>query len=216
MIDWQFITFLGDSIITMPAAAAIVVWLVSAGAWRSAVSWSLLFGGAIMLVLASKIAFIGWGIGIPGLDFTGISGHAMRAAAVLPVVAYLLLQQAGRRLCVWAVVIGVAAAGLIGLSRLILHFHSVSEVLAGTVLGMLVAMAFIWRSEGQPGLRLPRSVVGLTLLALVPSAYAEPAPTGAWVTTVALYLSGHERPYVRKPDGELARAPAALEEQQSD
>ncbi|MDO8298083.1 MAG: phosphatase PAP2 family protein [Lacisediminimonas sp.] len=168
-----------------------------------------------MLVLASKIAFIGWGVGIPGLDFTGISGHAMRAAAVLPVVAYLLLQQAGRRLCACGVAFGVAAAGLIGLSRLILHYHSVSEVIAGTALGMLVAVAFIWRSQSQPGLHLPRWVVGLSLLALVPSAYAEPAPTGAWVTTVALYLSGNDRPYVRKPDGKLARAPANLRQRQS-
>ena len=213
MIPWQFITFLGDSIVTMPAAAAVTVWLVSAGAWRSAISWSLWFGFGLALVLATKIAFIGWGFALAGLDFTGISGHAMRAAAVMPVVAYLLLQRRDRRLCVCGVLVGVAAAGMVGLSRVVLHYHSPSEVIAGIALGTLVAMAFIWRSEGQPGLHLRRWVVGLTLLGLVPSAYAEPAPTKQWVTTLALYLSGNDRPYIRTPDGKLARAPAPRRDQ---
>lgn len=212
MISWQLITFIGDSVITMPAAAAIVLWLISAGAWRMALSWCLLFGGALTIVLATKIAFIGWGIGIPGLDFTGISGHAMRACAVLPVIAYLLLQHARPPVRICGVLLGFAAALMIGLSRLVLHVHSASEVVTGIGLGTLVAIAFIRQSEGQPGLHLQRWVVGLTMLGLVPTTHAQPAPTHQWVTTVALYLSGHDRPFVRKPNGELARAPGNTSE----
>ena len=35
---------------------------------------------------ASKVAFIGWGLGLSALDFTGISGHAMIASAVYPLL----------------------------------------------------------------------------------------------------------------------------------
>lgn len=209
MIPWHPITFVGDSLITLPAAAAIVLWLLSAGAWRMAFYWCLLFGGGCFVVVASKIAFIGWGLGLPGLDFTGVSGHAMRACAILPVVAWLLLRQVSPAQRKAGMALAVALATLISVSRLVLHFHSLSEVVTGIGLGMLVAIAFIKRFEHSPGLRLQRWVVGLTMLGLIPSTYAEPAPTQRWMTHVALYLSGHDRPYVRKPNGELARASSA-------
>jgi hypothetical protein len=40
-------------------------------AWR----WALLFGITGAIVCASKLAFMGWGMGIRELDFTGFSGH---------------------------------------------------------------------------------------------------------------------------------------------
>src|SRR5690606_16724813 len=103
------ITFMGDSIVTLPIAAAIAIWLLAAGAWRAALAWCVMFGTSLTLVAATKIAFIGWGIGIPGLDFTGISGHAMRACAVLPVAAFLLLRNAGLRICVTGVLAALSA-----------------------------------------------------------------------------------------------------------
>jgi membrane-associated phospholipid phosphatase len=208
MIPWHLITFVGDSLITVPAAAAIVLWLISAGAWRMAFYWCLLFGGGCFVVVASKIAFIGWGLGLPGLDFTGVSGHAMRACAILPVLGWLLLRPVSPTLRKTGMALAVGLATLISISRLVLHYHSLSEVVTGIGLGMLVAIAFIKRFEHSPGLRLQRWVVGLTILWLIPSTYAEPAPTQRWMTSVALYLSGHDRPYMRKPNGGLARAPA--------
>ncbi|MDB5798361.1 MAG: rane-associated phospholipid phosphatase [Paucimonas sp.] len=207
MLSWQHLTFIGDSVITLPAAAAIIVWLLAAGAWRLALTWTTLLGSALFLVLATKVAFIGWGIGIPALDFTGISGHAMRACAVLPVLAYLLFQQARASVRALGVLAAFCFGLVISLSRLVLHFHSASEVVSGIGLGTLVAVNFLRHSAGQPALQLQRWVVGLTMLALVPSSYAEPSQSQRWVTKVALYLSGHDRPYVRKANGELARAP---------
>ncbi len=208
MIPWHSITFIGDSLITMPAAAAIVLWLASAGAWRMAFTWCVLFGAGSFVVLASKIAFIGWGIGIPGLDFTGVSGHAMRACAILPVLGWLLLRSAAPGWRKTGMLLATALAMLISVSRLVLHFHSLSEVVTGVGLGLLVAITFIKRFEHSPDLRLQRWVVGLTMLSLIPTTYAEPAPTQRWVTSMALYLSGHDRPYVRKADGEFTRGPA--------
>lgn len=212
MIPWQHLTFIGDSILTMPAAAAIAVWLITAGAWRMALFWSLMFGGALALVLATKIAFIGWGIGLHGLDFTGISGHATRACAVLPVLAWLPLRQARHGVRTTFVIAACLLGLAIALSRLVLHYHSASEVITGIGLGTLVAVATIRRLQGHPGLQLQRWVVGLTMLALVPSTSAQPAPTSQWVTAVALYLSGNDRPYVRGHHGGLVRAPAPSRE----
>src|SRR5438445_2386701 len=94
MLIWMTITKLADTTVMVPVAAACAAWLVCGRAWRMALWWCLLFTMGLALVAATKIAFVGWGIGIRSLDFTGFSGHAMRASAVMPVLFYLLLQKA--------------------------------------------------------------------------------------------------------------------------
>jgi len=43
------------------------------------------FGITGAIVSASKLAFMGWGIGIRELDFTGFSGHSALFAAFWPI-----------------------------------------------------------------------------------------------------------------------------------
>jgi hypothetical protein len=80
----------------MPAALIITIWLLTGRLWHLAALWCLLFGIAMLAVVATKIAFLGWGIGSEALDFTGISGHAARATAIFPVLFYLGLQNPPR------------------------------------------------------------------------------------------------------------------------
>src|SRR4051794_7334239 len=94
MNDWTDLTRFGDVTITTLLATAIAAWLFAEDEKRLALWWTLLYGGAMGVVIATKMAFIGWGIGIRALDFAGFSGHAMRAAAVMPVLCYLILQRA--------------------------------------------------------------------------------------------------------------------------
>jgi hypothetical protein len=80
-LTWHLTTILGGVGLTAPLAVAILLWLAAAHCRRLALLWSALLGAVIMLVMASKLAFLGWGLGIQALDFTGFSGHAARAAA---------------------------------------------------------------------------------------------------------------------------------------
>ena len=102
MIPWMEITRFGGIVVTAPAAAAITAWLMMGRAWRLAAWWCVLFIGGMALVVATKIAFIGWGLGIQALDYTGISGHAMRATAVYPVLFYLVLLRRAPSGACWA------------------------------------------------------------------------------------------------------------------
>jgi hypothetical protein len=61
-------------------------WLAWTGARRAAAPWCSLFGLAVGITVVTKVAFIGWGVGVPGPNFTGVSGHAMHAAAVIPML----------------------------------------------------------------------------------------------------------------------------------
>jgi membrane-associated phospholipid phosphatase len=202
MISWTHITHFGDITIMTIAALAIAGWLMAENEKRLALCWILLFTIGMSIVAASKIAFIGWGIGIASLDFTGFSGHAMRVAAVIPVVAYLLLQRF-RSLPVKmaGVLLAYAVAALLGFSRIVVHAHSVSEVIAGLVLGGMVSTGFIWIASSLQRHLFNPIRAALVLVVFLPAPYVQPAPTQTWLTDVTLFISGHDQPYQRTGRG---------------
>ncbi|WP_062115824.1 phosphatase PAP2 family protein [Collimonas pratensis] len=185
------ISKIGSSNVMLPAAVAIAVWLMAGGARRLFLYWCLLFAGTLLLVAASKIAFVGWGIGIEEIDFTGFSGHAMRSAAIIPTLFYVIVRQQAFALRWPAVILGVGVAALISLSRVQLHFHSVSEALSGSLLGLAACLCFIWQAENasQPG--LSRTLLACSFVLLLTASFSKPVPTEDLIASTALWLSGH-------------------------
>ena len=197
MDSWINFTHFGGSTVMLPAALVITAWLIVGRAWRMGLWWCGLFCAGLLLVLATKIAFVGWGVGIRAIDFTGVSGHAMRATAVMPVMLYLILQKAPRRMCAAGVLLGFVFGVLIGISRLIVNAHSMSEAVAGCILGGMISLAFILISTNSPKPVLHRWFIALSLVCVLGARYGESVPTQRWIRDVALYLAGHERPYIR-------------------
>jgi membrane-associated phospholipid phosphatase len=208
---WFAVTRLGEAQILLPAFLAGALWLAfarPAGAYGrlaqgnphahdhparlSALRWA---GGIVAntgVVTASKIAFLGWGIGSAALDFTGFSGHSMYSMSILPVLAAIV---AGRR----GAIAGVLAALLITYSRVKLGAHSWSEAISGMALGGAAAAWTLADYLAHPGAVrapwwLPLLLGGwLTVLALE----APPSRTHSLVVSIALKLSGRHRPYTR-------------------
>jgi membrane-associated phospholipid phosphatase len=197
MIPWTHLTHFGDLTITSLLAFAITAWLLIDDERRLAFWWSALFVAGTGVVTLTKMAFIGWGIFIPMLDFTGFSGHAMRATAVFPVLCYLVLQRSPSLVRTWGVLFGFTLAGMICISRLVLHLHSVSEVVSGALLGGLVSASFMLIAGSLRKHVFTKVRIGLCLAALLPAPYVQPAPTQEWLTDVSLFFSGHERPFLR-------------------
>ncbi|MBC7414071.1 MAG: membrane-associated phospholipid phosphatase [Herminiimonas sp.] len=202
MISWNAITFIGDSVVLLPAAALLLAWMLVGRSWRMAFWWSLLCGLGLFLVAATKIAFIGWGLGLGRFDYTGLSGHAMRAAAILPVLGWAVSSggpsRPEGRLGFLAIGLGVAGGILVSVSRVVLHEHSMSEMIFGWALGSVTASGFIALAQTLVRPRRNPWILALSLAAMLPASHAEPAPTNRWITAAALYLSGHEQPYVRR------------------
>ncbi len=155
---------------------------------------------AALVTTASKVAFIGWGIGWPELNFTGISGHAMFASfasAVYPLLLGTLASNAPRWGQHLAVVAGYALALLIADSRVVVGAHSVSEVLVGLLVGGAVSVAALASS------RLPRALNGPVIPAVVAlwltlmPVHAAASRTHSVVTRVSLLISGRQTPYTR-------------------
>jgi membrane-associated phospholipid phosphatase len=208
---WYSITNLGGAGLTVPLALAIALWLLVGYSWRMAASWVLVLGLAIGLVTLTKIAFLGWGVGVHELDFTGISGHAMLSTAVYPVAFFLILQGAPNFLRIGGVLAGLAIGLAVALSRVVLDAHSPSEAVTGCVVGALTALVFArywWLAQPR---RISAAVVALSLAALTIALHNVHVPTYRWIVNIALTVSGHDRPYVRAKwkAGRTNRAPSA-------
>jgi len=194
---WYSITSLGSAGLTLPLAIAIALWLALGYSWRMAAGWLLLLGAAIGVVTVTKLAFLGWGVGVRELDFTGVSGHAMLSTAVYPVALFLMLLPARPALRLVGVLIGLAAGIAVGLSRVVLDAHSPSEAITGCIVGALTALMFVrWSWDAEPG-RLSAVPVTVSLVMLFVGSHGVHVPTQRWVTHIALKVSGHDRPFIR-------------------
>ena len=205
---WHVVTRLGEAQTVLPAALLAALLLLRRTESRPvAVWWMALLSAAVLLTTASKVAFIGWGLGWPALDFTGISGHAMFASAVYPLLLGTLLgpyvPPSGQRLALAA---GCVLALLVGVSRVMVGAHSVSEVVAGLLVGGGASALVL-------GLvRLPRVLIGPVVPALVAvlvvlmPAHAPASTTHAAVTRLSLLLSGNKLPFTRR---DMLRKPAS-------
>ncbi len=195
---WMFVTRWGNSLLLLPTASCIGIGLWAGGEHRVAARWVACFGGAVLLVLASKVAFLGWGVGIRDLDFTGISGHSTLAASVLPMLAWWLTQERSPGTRAVAIRAAIALGIVVGVSRVLLSTHSLSEVTAGLVLGSLVARAVIpHRTVANAHARYRWAVAFVLLIAGCLTGAGNSDEAHGFVVTLALQLSGHSAPYTR-------------------
>jgi len=194
---WFSITRLGGAGLTLPLAVAIALWLALGYSWRLAAGWLGIVGAAALVVTLTKIAFLGWGVGVREWDFTGVSGHAMLSTAVYPVAFFLTLLPARGSVRLLGVVCGMAAGVAVGLSRVVLSAHSPSEAVAGCIVGALSAVLFVWWAwDAKPG-KLSAVPVAVSLLMLAVALHDVRVPTQHWITHIALHLSGRDRPFIR-------------------
>jgi len=197
MHPWHVITDFGDSAVMLPAALTLALWLAAGGAWRSTLAWLGVFGLGALLVVATKIAFLGWGLGIAELNFTGISGHTMLATSVTLTAIHLLSRGLPRLLRLAMLAAGQTAALSVGLSRLALDAHSPSEVAAGLAIGGLVAGGFVLLTRRLPEPRLAPGVMVAALAAICLLMHGHQAGAQGMIEHLSLYLSGHGVPYTR-------------------
>lgn len=193
------LTWFGDSGFLLPAALWIAVWLGLHRATRpSAWLWILLFGFGSSLILASKLAFLGWGLGSARFNFTGISGHTAISASVWPVACWLAVSRWEHRVRVAAAAFGALFAVVIGVSRILLEAHSWSEVLIGYALGFAVSGTFLWRQHALPHPRINWALVAISLATpMVMLSPGTPAPTQGLLERIAVRMAGIDRPYTR-------------------
>ncbi|NID14564.1 phosphatase PAP2 family protein [Luteibacter yeojuensis] len=203
MTIWMAITALGDSAVLLPMMGWMAICLMlPPPCKRDAWGWLLAIavcGGCVML---SKLLFMAWGIRPPWLDYTGFSGHTALAILVWPTLAALLTREgpiAWRRAAIaLASTVGLA----VGVSRLALGFHSLSEVWLGGALGALVVSWFLRvlsSPSAVPGeaARWRRIALGGGALAILLLCYGRVFPSQHLLQDMAVWLSGHPGVFTR-------------------
>ncbi len=182
---WKLLSSLGDSRWLLPMIAILLISLPRSGFKCRALAAIAITAA---LTLASKLAYMGWGLGIAGIDFTGFSGHAAMSSAIYP-VAGTLLAGTPRPARNGGFAAGAILALLIGWSRIPLHAHSLSEVVAGVALG-LGAAAWSLRSSELP-VRPRAWILAVSLAAGLTLPIATPQlRTHQMVIDLAKWLSG--------------------------
>lgn len=192
---WAHLSQLGDSRWLLPLSL-ILLLAGPSGSARLRCRWAIGLSIAAALTLTSKLAYLGWGLGWPRLDFTGFSGHATISAAIYPVVFLLATHGRRRAPLAWAAA-GAALAAAIAYSRLPLHAHSVSEVVSGWAIGCAASAYAL--SARPANFTTPihtlvlAACIGLLVPVLMPS-----LRTHDVVTRLATSLSGRDSVYGRQ------------------
>lgn len=143
------ITWLGDPELLVVAALIIALLLALRRQWRLFIPWTVGFGGVVasghlvkQFVQRAR-PFDGHGF-ITATGFSFPSGHAAGSMAFFGLLAYLLLRQFLPRHHRDTVAAAVALVTLVGVSRVMLQVHYLSDVLAGYALGacwLVIAIA---------------------------------------------------------------------------
>ena len=193
-MSWSQLLHLGDLTLTLPAGAAIAAWLLAARAWRAALGWSLVFAFALALVAATKIAFLGWAIRLPALDYKAASGHAATFTAVFPVLAFLLLRPGGTLPRLTAAGATLALGAMVAAALVHADEHTAAEAIAGWLIGAAASGCAIYLAADVPPPPARRAVVCCVLAWSVVAWAMRWTPLGWWMVKVALVLSGNRHP----------------------
>lgn len=194
-MSWVHVIDIGHTALMVPAAGAIAVWLMSGRAWKLASCWCLIFAAGLGLVALSKIAFLGWGLQLPSLGFKALSGHAWRTAAVLPVLFFVLLQDAPDSWRKRGFALGVALSMGLGVLLVVFRYHTTSEVLVSLVLGVAAGRVFVRLSATLPPPGAHPQAVTMSVLAFFVICSLRPSTINHRLVDVALYFSGRDQPY---------------------
>ena len=127
-------------------------------------------------VFCTKVAYAGWDIGVPAIDFTGVSGHSFASTSVFAVAGYFLGSNFPKPAKYFGGCLGYFAGVIVGLTRVILGDHSPSEVVIGCMLGGVIAVAAI--GIIRPRLRIVAAplVFAFTVVILMFTLHGQKAP----------------------------------------
>jgi len=202
-VSWHLIyllTYFGDSVLLIPTAmimALLLHW--KSDDKRTAGYWVLAFCAAGAVVSLSKIAFLGFGIGSARFNFTGFSGHSAMSATLWPVMLWLLSGRLNNTWRALALVVGYLIPLMVGISRLVLNYHSTSEVICGLILGFTLSTAFLVSQRRiRPHGFSPVQLCIALLLPLLLIGHGRIATTQQFLQRLSVQIAGIDHAWTRE------------------
>ena len=132
---------LGSGLVTIPLRIGVAIWLAVKTRWRALATWLLTWAAAEIVLTLAKLYFDRGRppdrlVEVVGRSFP--SGHAVAASATA-VALVLVLLPPGRERRRWELA-AVVFAFVMASSRVYLHAHWLSDVVAGVLLGSGIAL----------------------------------------------------------------------------
>ena len=153
----RFLTDYADQAVILPLAIAVGLALLLAGWRRGALAWAITVPATLGAMLIAKIVVHSCIAAAELPDLRSPSGHTASAAVVYGGLIALLLPAPAKGVgrLVAALLLGAGFAVVFGGTRLALHVHTWSDVVAGACFGVAGALA-LTRLAGAPpaGLRV--------------------------------------------------------------
>jgi hypothetical protein len=188
-----YLIYLGDLRFTVALAGAVTAWLLVGRAYRLAAYWFLAAGSAFMIVAASKIIYLGWGVQFTLIEFKAASDHASGAAAVLPVVLYLVADCHGRIKGYIALFGGWLLSIAVACALVMNDEHSASEAFAGWSAGALASTCSWIKMRAAVIPASTRGVGAALATTILITISMQVVPVGWWMIKTTLLLSGAQR-----------------------
>ncbi len=161
----NLLTDVGSALVIVPVFLLVATWLVRTGRRRTAIFLTVASIGSLVLQGTMKLFFarprppLPWATVLP--DYSFPSGHTMNAVVFYGAIALILWSLLGRRAGLVALAVSALIAFGVGVSRIYLGFHYLTDVAGGVLAGMawlLIAGAAFrarptwqrWRTRSGP------------------------------------------------------------------
>ena len=167
MITVQFVTDFADQAVILPLITVVTLFLAVITTPKSAAIWLFCAAATLGLAAVLKIGFSGCLFPSPIADLRSPSGHTASAVFFVGGLTVLLAERPWR-VPLAPLFAGLAAGTLIAATRVLLGYHTRTEVLAGALAGLLglACLATIWRAGPLPLKPVLLAVCAVTAIAL--------------------------------------------------
>lgn len=155
-------TDLGTSLVIVPIFVIVVAWLIRQRRFGLALYLGIALGGSFVLQGAMKLFFarprpqLPWATVLP--DYSFPSGHTMNAVIFYSALALILWSVFGRRIGLVALAIAAVLAFGVGVSRIYLGYHYLTDVVGGILAGIAWLLVVGAAFRAQPTWRRWRSL----------------------------------------------------------
>lgn len=159
-LDWLMnaLTTMGSSLVLVPIFVVFAAALLLRRRYGAALFLGVASGGAVVIDATMKVIFerprpkLDYAAVLP--DYSFPSGHSMNGVVIYVTLALILWSVFGRRVGVVSMVIATVLAFGIGVSRIYLGYHYLTDVLGGWLAGivwlLVVGAAFRSRPKLWP------------------------------------------------------------------